>query len=135
MGYTSKPKGTLRNSGDPIIPEDILKILPNKIPAKIKEAQVFGKIVDYSQTKDYYILSKIGDMLYCLTSKYGKDYKIEKVSLKELENKQLKSGDMFPPNFFYTYEFATGNNFYFYQNADIYRNKTNVNTILNGVLK
>jgi hypothetical protein len=133
MAQISKLKGTVRNSGDPIIPEDILKILPNKIPAEIKKAQVFGKIMDYSENKIYYILSKIGDMLYCLTSKFGKDYKIEKVSLKELENKQVKSGDMFPPNFSYTYEFATGENFY--SNADVYRNKTCVNTILKGILK
>jgi len=133
MAQISKLKGTVRNSGDPIIPDDILKILPNKIPAEIKKAQVFGKIVDYSENKIYYILSKIGDMLYCLTSKFGKDYKIEKVSLKKLENKQVKSGDMFSPNFSYTYEFATGENFY--SNADVYRNKTCVNTILKGILK
>lgn len=133
MAHVARLSGQIRKIGEQLIPDEILEKIPNKIPIQREESPVYGKIVDSSKYTIYYIYAKKGDDLFCLVSTHGTNFRYETVSLKELENKSAKTGDMFIPTFYPPEEFATGENCYW--NSNSYRKNIKIHTILNGILK
>ena len=123
----------VRKAGESLIPEDVLEKIPNRIPINKEESPVYGKIVDASNVI-YYIYAKKGDVLHCLVSTYGKNYRYGTVSLSELENKKPKGNELFIPWFQYPEEFAIGDTT-ININSNSYRKNIKVHTILNGILK